>query len=192
MRISDIVRHLLDYARPSEVVEDVQLADVLDSSMVLLGGKKKVVKIETDYHDEPVVVEGISSQLQQVFINLIGNAIDATPEQGSIKIRVELEESAAVVCVEDTGIGISEDVRKRLFEPFFTTKEVGKGTGLGLFICHKIVTAHKGEIFVDSEVGVGTTFRVRLPLANQAVEATDGLFAPELFEDIPVLVESAD
>ena len=164
MRISDIVRHLLDYARPSEVVEDVLLADVLDSSLVLLGGKKKVVNIETDYHDEPAVVEGVSSQLQQVFINLIGNAIDATPEQGTITIRIEQNESDAVVRVTDTGFGIPEDIKKRLFEPFFTTKEVGEGTGLGLFICHKIVSTHHGKISVESAAGKGTTFSVTLPL----------------------------
>ena len=165
MRISGIVRHLLDYARPADQVQVVPMSDVIEAALTLLGAKTKMVEIDRQYGEE-LAVAGIPSQLQQVFVNLVGNAIDATDEDGTITAGWVREGSTAVAYVRDTGAGIPKHVHDRLFEPFFSTKDVGKGTGLGLYISHKIVAAHRGTIWIDSEEGTGTTVWVKLPLAE--------------------------
>jgi signal transduction histidine kinase len=111
--------------------------------------------------------------MQQVFLNLILNAADATPRGGLVRITSRLDEALGCVDVEvvDTGSGIAADVRRRVFDPFFTTKPPGQGTGLGLSVCYGIVRAHGGTIDIESEAGAGTSVRVRLPLAADAVAA---------------------
>jgi signal transduction histidine kinase len=101
--------------------------------------------------------------------------MQAMPDGGTLTIATRLDGRTAVVDVRDTGIGIAEDVAKEIFSPFFTTKDVGEGTGLGLSVVHGIVTAHGGTIHVDSEVGNGTEFVVRLPLSA----ASGGPVSPE-------------
>jgi signal transduction histidine kinase len=96
-------------------------------------------------------------------MNLLANACDATPDGGSIWVSTRLDGDDACVTIRDDGPGMPADILGRVFEPFFTTKDVGSGTGLGLAIAHGIVTAHGGRIEVESAVGKGTTFRVRLP-----------------------------
>jgi two-component system NtrC family sensor kinase len=98
-----------------------------------------------------------------VFVNLISNAIDAVPGQGTVTVGTCYQDGTARVFVQDTGAGIPPEIQERLFEPFFTTKDVGKGTGLGLYISHKIVTEHDGSIALESQVGRGTTVSVSLP-----------------------------
>jgi signal transduction histidine kinase len=113
-------------------------------------------------------VNAVSAQIQQVFVNLLSNALDASAEQGNITVGCRTVGSAVEAYVQDNGVGIPPELRGKVFEPFFTTKEVGSGTGLGLFVCHKIVTAHNGEIEIDSENGTGTIVRVRLPAVATA------------------------
>ena len=103
------------------------------------------------------------SQIQQVVINLAVNAIQAMSQGGRLRLRTRAEAGFVVLTVEDTGVGMSEDVLRRIYTPFFTTKDVGQGTGLGLPVIHGIVTAHGGTIAVRSRVGEGTTFEIRLP-----------------------------
>lgn len=103
-------------------------------------------------------------QLNQVFLNLLVNAAQALESQGEITVRTWSGEDNVFVSVKDTGTGMPPEVAKRIFEPFFTTKEVGKGTGLGLSISYDIVRKHGGEISVESEAGLGTTFTVWLPV----------------------------
>lgn len=104
------------------------------------------------------------AQLNQVFMNLLTNAAQAIEEKGEITISTEATDECIVVRISDTGKGIPEENIGKLFDPFFTTKAVGEGTGLGLAIAHGIVEKHKGTIEVESEVGVGTTFIIMLPL----------------------------
>jgi signal transduction histidine kinase len=106
-------------------------------------------------------------QLQQVFLNLLVNAVQAMGEQGTITMTTRSADdgAAAEVVIADTGSGIPPDLIDRIFDPFFTTKQGGTGTGLGLAIAYGIVTRHHGTISVESEVGKGTTFAIRLPAA---------------------------
>jgi PAS domain S-box-containing protein len=106
-------------------------------------------------------------QLNQVFMNLLINAVQAIEERGEISVKTEHRGGDIVISISDTGSGIQEDKINRIFEPFFTTKEVGKGTGLGLSIAYDIVKKHNGEIMVASEIGKGTTFTVTLPVVER-------------------------
>jgi signal transduction histidine kinase len=103
-------------------------------------------------------------QLNQVFMNLLVNAIQAIEGEGTIRVRIGVEGGALRVDVEDSGSGIAAEHLPRIFDPGFTTKGVGVGTGLGLAICHRIVEAHGGTIAVTSRPGAGSTFSLRLPL----------------------------
>jgi len=117
--------------------------------------------------DLPPLV-GHGDQLQQVVLNLLTNAMDATPRGGRIDVATRAVDGTATLEVRDTGCGIGEADRKRIFDPFFSTKEGGRGTGLGLFISAEIVRDHRGRIELDSGEGRGSTFRVVLPLGGDA------------------------
>jgi len=106
------------------------------------------------------------TQLNQVFMNLLVNAVQAIEHRGEIHITTRREGSDVVVRIKDTGRGMAPETKARLFTPFFTTKPAGEGTGLGLSICYAIINRHKGRIEVDSELGKGTTFSVHIPLAE--------------------------
>jgi signal transduction histidine kinase len=122
------------------------------------------VEVVRDYDGALPPIVAHASQLNQVWTNLIDNAIDAVDGHGTIRLRTCRSGEEAVVEVIDDGPGVPEDVRSRIFEPFFTTKEVGAGTGLGLDIVRRIVENHHGQVRVDSEPGA-TRFQVRLPIA---------------------------
>lgn len=166
MRISTIVNQLLAYSRRSDHLAEVRLDKVMEDSLTFLQGKleKKGVNVVRELQPMPAV-QGVANQLQQVFVNLVGNALDATPAWGTVTLGCYVQDGMAVAYVRDTGIGIPDELKERIFEPFFTTKEVGKGTGLGLFICHKIIADHQGEITFESKQGEGTTFWVKFLLA---------------------------
>ena len=123
---------------------------------------KYVATIEKEYRVLPLI-RCRSGQLNQVFLNLLLNAGQAVMPPGRITLRSWHDDNFVSVSVADNGHGIPEELRERIFEPFFTTKDVGQGTGLGLSISHDIITKHHGELLVESSVGIGTTFTVRLP-----------------------------
>jgi signal transduction histidine kinase len=130
------------------------------------GLKERNANVELDVEDAVPSLCGDLGALNQVFLNLIKNAAEAfPPEGGSIRVSLRCDDDALVVTVADDGPGIPEGDVPLLFEPFFTTKAAGKGTGLGLSISRKIVVAHGGALEVDSEVGRGSCFSVRLPLS---------------------------
>jgi signal transduction histidine kinase len=129
--------------------------------------------VETQFAQGLPSIQGYGSELNQVWTNLIDNAIDAVKGRGRILIATNSDNSHVTVEITDSGAGIPQDVQKRIFEPFFTTKGVGSGTGLGLVMSHRIVAdRHGGEIEFDSEPG-RTRFRVRLPIqARPRVQPT--------------------
>ncbi len=166
-RVKNIVNDLKNLAR-SDQAEPVltNLNDCLQSALNIACNEIKfVADIEKQFGAIPEILCH-PQQLSQVFINLLANAGQAIEGHGSITVRTWGEGEYVHVSVTDTGSGIPEEIRSRIFDPFFTTKEVGKGTGLGLSICFDIIQKHGGEISVESEVGTGTTFVVRLPVSQ--------------------------
>ena len=169
LRISSITNHLMAYAQNSGDEQTVFLNEVMESSITLLGNKTKRVKIIRDYQDVPVV-DAVPSQLQQVFLNLITNAIDASPEWASISVGCSVDDEYAIAYVKDEGVGIPDDIQDRLFEPFVTSKDVDNrvGMGLGMYTCHRVIDGLSGNISVDSTLGKGTTIKVMVPLSSQS------------------------
>ena len=145
----------------------VDLPQGLSETVILLEGKAraKSVRIELAVEDGLPSIRGFTAELNQVWMNLIDNAIDASPSPGVVSVRARLDGAAVVVTVQDGGPGIPPDIQQSIFDPFFTTKPVGEGTGLGLDIARRIVLWHEGEITVDSAPG-HTEFRISLPLAG--------------------------
>jgi two-component system, NtrC family, sensor kinase len=163
-RIAGIIERMRDFYRPPRGdLAPANLNEMLEGTLALAGLNSRHVVGKVIFSPDPALpaVVGNGDQLRQVFLNLILNAIDAMPEGGTLTVRTIAGPTVAVIEVQDTGIGIAEDIRSQLFEPFFTNKP--NGTGLGLSISAHIVTQHGGQIEVDSRVGHGSTFRVVLP-----------------------------
>jgi signal transduction histidine kinase len=170
-RISDLVHSVKTYSHLDRAVDKaaVDLREGIDSTIVMLGHKlkKKNLRLERDFADDVPKVNGYAGELNQVWTNLLDNAIDAAPEGGQIRVEVCRDSAtSAAVRIIDNGPGIPAELQARIFEPFFTTKPVGQGTGLGLDIVERIVVQqHGGSVEVDSAPG-RTVLIVRLPIAH--------------------------
>ncbi len=164
-RIIGIVRSLRNFARLDEAdVKAVDLREGIESTLTLVHHElKNRITIKREYGEIPLV-QCHPNQINQVFMNLLVNASHAIPEKGTITIRTFREGDMVAVQISDTGTGIKPEHLERIFDPGFTTKGAGVGTGLGLAICYKIIQDHKGKLDVESEVGKGTTFTIRLPV----------------------------
>lgn len=171
-RCKEITHKLLSFARKTDArIQEVQINEVIEEVISLSAQRAKYanVAIETDLEPALPTLRVSRTELQQVFLNLINNALDAMEKRGgTLKLKTQPEEDRIVVEVADTGSGIPASNLARIFDPFFTTKPVGKGTGLGLSICYGIVKKMGGEIEVRSTVDVGTTFRVLIPIPKAA------------------------
>ncbi len=174
-RVSGLVKAIKSHTHMDKAAsKEVDVHAGLDSTLVMLGHKLKKgdVQIVRDYAAGLPKVCGHAGELNQVWTNLIDNAIDAVEGRGRVGIRTGREDGRVLVEVSDDGPGIPEDVQDRMFEPFYTTKDVGKGTGLGLDISRRVVVEdHKGDIRVDSRPGE-TRFQVRLPIRPAEGEAS--------------------
>jgi len=172
-RAADIVKNLLDFSRSERPsFTDLSIAAVIDSTVKLVKNQIMVAGIGLERNLPEVVpdIRGNLRNLQHVFLNLLLNAIQAMPGGGSIEIAVSQDSSDFIrVDVKDTGTGIKPENLEHIFDPFFTTKGVGRGTGLGLSVTYSIVKAHGGYIEVGSEVNMGTTFSVFLPIEKRQV-----------------------
>ena len=172
-RAKDIVASLLGLSRQTqEYSEPVILNDVSRNALRVLHNQYKRTGIEIieEYEDDLSEIRGNFSNLGQVCLNIITNAIQAVgSDSGKIVIRTKHDQSTGMVLFEceDNGPGISQEVMKDIFKPFFTTKEVGKGTGLGLYISHEIVRRHNGNMFAETNAQGGATFRVELPVNHK-------------------------
>ncbi|MCX6138841.1 MAG: ATP-binding protein [Ignavibacteriales bacterium] len=122
------------------------------------------IDIVPEYGQDLPLIQGNGNYLQQVFLNLMINARDAMPSGGTIGITTAIEGASIVIGFSDTGGGIPKELQEKIFEPFFTTKSAGKGTGLGLPICRKIIQQHQGKMRVQSTEGKGTKFIIMLPI----------------------------
>ncbi|MDE2925517.1 MAG: ATP-binding protein [Acidobacteriota bacterium] len=166
-RIHAIIGDLRTFSRMDvDKTQRVPIQEPLDLALNLLHNEyRDRIRIQKDYGDVPPV-ECHPGRLSQVFMNVLSNACQAIPGRGEIRIRTSTDNGEAVIEIEDDGSGIRKEHLGKVFEPFFTTKAVGQGTGLGLSISYGIVQQHQGSIQVESEVGHGTRFCVRLPLKS--------------------------
>jgi signal transduction histidine kinase len=166
-RISDLVRAIKEYTYMDQTpLQNVDIVKSLETTLTILNHKlKHGVVVERDYQKIPLLVNSFGSELNQVWTNLIDNAIDAMGGEGKIRVRTYREDDCVVVEIADNGPGISAEVLPHIFEPFFTTKGVGEGTGLGLDTVQRIVKKHRGNIQVSAKPG-DTRFQVWLPLAE--------------------------
>jgi signal transduction histidine kinase len=166
-RISDLVRAIKEYTYMDQTpLQNIDIVKGLETTLTILNHKlKHGVVVERDYQKIPLLVNSFGSELNQVWTNIIDNAIDAMRGEGKLRVRTYREENCVVVEIADNGPGISPEVQPHIFEPFFTTKGVGEGTGLGLDTVQRIVKKHRGSIQVHSKPGE-TRFQVWLPLAE--------------------------
>ncbi len=175
-QISELVLNLKNFSRMDAVAtESVNLNDCIESALNIgrnvLKNKVEVIKELADLPE----ITCAPSQLNQVFLNLFTNAVQAMEGTGQLHIRTWFVDGAVHISVADNGKGIPQENLVRIFDPFFTTKPVGEGTGLGLAISHQIIQQHGGEIQVESRIGVGTDFHIRLPVAAAAVKRLEPL-----------------
>ena len=174
-RLADSVKNLLIFTRqPNPLLKPLNVNEVLEElirlSLPWLHARN--VTLLSSLSSEVPSILGDPTHLQTLFLNLITNALDAMPQGGHLRISTQLQSTPATsggngkwveISIADTGIGITEESKKRIFDPFFTTKKIGEGTGLGLAICEKIIKEHAGRLEVKSEVGKGSTFSIFIP-----------------------------
>lgn len=171
-RISKIIRDLVDFSRPSNY--ELQLTDINQNiseavEITKVGTKTKDILFNTNLTENIPLLPLISDQIQQVFVNILLNAVDAIQETQNknnhkISVMTEVNDENVVITFSDTGKGIAEENPNKVFEPFFTTKKPGKGTGLGLWVSYGIIKSFQGDIRVKSELNKGTTFIITLPI----------------------------
>lgn len=163
--VKRIVRNLLEFSRQVEPqMQEIYAHDLVDKTLSILSHQLKNIHVVRNIGEARL--RGDFNQLQQVLLNIILNAIHAMPRGGTLVIDVKPVDGSVEIRVKDSGFGISEENLSRIFDPFFTTKKLGEGTGLGLSIAMGIVQRHKGDIRVESRVGKGSTFIIRLPASG--------------------------
>lgn len=173
-RISKIIRDLVDFSRPSNYeleLTDVNKVLIEAVEITRVGTKAKDITFETQLNDSVPMLPLIADQIQQVFLNILLNAVDAISEKKEkknekISVKSEANSDWLTITFVDTGPGIKEENLNKIFEPFFTTKKEGKGTGLGLWVSYGIVKSFQGDIKVKSKLNEGTTFTIKLPIHN--------------------------
>src|SRR5580658_4496561 len=168
-RISDLVGAIKEYTHMDQEAVRVDVVKGLETTLTILNHKlKQGVAVQRDYQGVPLLVDSFGSELNQVWTNIIDNAIDAMHGKGELRVRTYSSDGCAVVEITDNGPGIPAEVQPHIFEPFFTTKGVGEGTGLGLDTVQRIVKKHRGNIQVSSKPGE-TRFQVWLPLSGAPI-----------------------
>jgi signal transduction histidine kinase len=167
--VKRIIQDLREFSHVDEAIwQSVNLEHCLDSTLNVAWNEIKYkAEVKKEYAGIPDV-ECMPSQINQVFLNLLVNAVQAIDQKGIISIRTGVHEGEVWIEIADTGKGIAPEHLKQIFDPFFTTKPVGMGTGLGLSVSYGIVQKHGGRIEVLSELGKGTTMRVCLPISHTA------------------------
>jgi two-component system NtrC family sensor kinase len=166
-RARKVVHNMLGYARRMEPrLEDVDVNQSINQTLSLLANYARInnIEVRTKLTPDLPIIAGDQAQLQQVFFNLISNAIDAIGKDGTIEVNSIRLGSEIDVRIKDNGPGIPEDQQRKVFDPFFTTKASGKGTGLGLWVSYNIMEKMGGTIVIKSEIGKGSTFTVKIPI----------------------------
>ena len=162
----EIVKQLLIFSRhASSQKTKANLNNLIRQGLIFLESRcvSEGIKIKCNLYPHMTEIDANPAQISQVFVGLMVKAIQAMPQGGTISIRTRGEQDKVSLIIEDTGVGMTKEVLQKIFTPFFTTKAVGIGTGLGLPVVHGIITAHGGSIKIDSQVGIGTQCRIKLP-----------------------------
>lgn len=175
-RCKRIVKGLLDFARqtePDKAPSDIN--EVIEKSIDLISHQASIQSIRIEKKIKPDIPRIMidKGQIQQVFINILLNAIEAMPQGGTLTVSSAIQDQMLTIGFADTGAGIPEENLRKIFDPFFTTKKQGRGTGLGLSVSYGIIERHHGKLEVKSKVGKGTTFTIRLPIEEKTSE-TEG------------------
>ena len=173
-QISELVQSLKDFSRLDRAAEDrFNVVDGIEKTLVITKNLWKYgIEIDKDFKDVPDIFCS-PSRLNQVFINLITNAVQAMDGKGKLAISTSSRGDWVEITMQDTGCGIPEENLTKIMDPFFTTKPVGKGTGLGLSIVHQIIEEHEGQLLVDSKVGAGTRFTLGFPVRRSGSATRD-------------------
>ena len=169
-RCGNIISGLLSFSRQTEIeYKDMDLNEVLEQVITLTHHKIEIqdIHLNVKLFSTPLIINGHLNQLQQCFLNLIFNAIEAMPKGGELSVVSDLDRAHknAFVEIRDTGCGIPEENLEHIFDPFFTTREEGEGTGMGLSIVYGVVKNHGGNIRVESEAGKGTLSVLSFPIS---------------------------
>ena len=167
-RAKNIIQDLKSFSRMEEVaITDVDLNHEIDMTLNILHNKlKNKAEVHKEFMENMPKIEAYGGQLNQVFMNILDNAVGAIQDKGDIWIRIneDNKKEHLVIEIEDNGVGMDDETARKIFNPFFTTKPVGKGTGLGLSITYKIIKNHQGDIKVESQPNMGTKFIITLPI----------------------------
>ncbi len=166
-RLAEMLRNMLSFSKPEEEKRrPIKMNELIGGILLVMEKQMREsnIKVETAFDDEIPEVMASTNQMRQVMLNILKNAKEAMPKGGTLTVRTSKEDKHVLIHVQDTGVGIPEEIRDKIFEAFFTTKQKVKGVGLGLSVCYGIIKDHGGEIKVESEEGKGTTFTIRLSI----------------------------
>jgi two-component system NtrC family sensor kinase len=166
-RLAEMLRNMLSFSKPEEEKRrPIKMNELIEGILLVMEKQMREsnIKVETFFDDEIPEVMASTNQMRQVMLNMLKNAKEAMPKGGTLTVKTSKEVNKVLIHIQDTGVGIPEEIRDKIFEAFFTTKQKVKGVGLGLSVCYGIIKDHGGEIKVESEEGKGTTFRIRLPI----------------------------
>jgi len=169
-RLSEMLRNMLSFSKPEEEKRRAVKIDELIEGILLVMEKQMReanIRVETSFGEEIPDVMASTNQMRQVFLNIFKNAKEAMPKGGTLFVRTSKEDNRVLIHIQDTGIGIPEEIKDKIFDAFFTTKQKVKGVGLGLSVCYGIIRDHGGEIKIKSEEGKGTTFTISLPVESR-------------------------
>jgi PAS domain S-box-containing protein len=167
-RLAEMLKNMLSFSKPEEEKRrPVKINELVEGILLVMEKQMKEsnIKVETYFDETLPEVMASTNQMRQVVLNLLKNAKEAMPKGGSLTVRTSQKDHKVIVAIQDTGVGVPEELRDKIFEAFFTTKQKVKGVGLGLSVCYGIIKDHGGEIRVESEVDKGTTFTILLPFS---------------------------
>ena len=169
-RLSEMLRNMLSFSKPEEEARKrIHLNELLEGILLMMERQMREsnIRVVLDLDHQIPEVMASTNQMRQVMLNMFKNAKEAMPNGGTLTVRTTKEDQKVAVHIQDTGVGIPEEIRNKIFEAFFTTKQKVKGVGLGLSVCYGIIKDHGGDIRVESQEGKGTTFIISLPAENQ-------------------------
>lgn len=168
-RLAEMLRNMLSFSKPEEEKRrPVKINELVEGILLVMEKQMREsnIKVETYFDQTLPEVMASTNQMRQVMLNLLKNAKEAMPKGGILSVRTSRRDHKVIVAIQDSGVGVPEELRDKIFEAFFTTKQKVKGVGLGLSVCYGIIKDHGGEIRVESEVDKGTTFTILLPMSS--------------------------